>query len=348
MVQLTKNLACERPKDNIRINSVVPWFIITPINDYLFTDDKFAEAVKARTPMGRTGELSPGTVYTPPSKPRKREREKERERMESSRKDSRWSLEGMTALVTGGTKGIGHAIVEELAGLGAEVYTCSRNEVQLNECIHKWKAKGFKVTGSVCDVSSRANREDLMNRISSLFNRKLNILINNVGTNIGKPTVKYTAEDFSYLVNTNFESAYHLSQLAQPLLKGSGAGSIVFMSSVSGVLSVNVGTIYGATKAAMNQLTKNLACEWAKDNIRTNCVAPWFIRTPLTEQDLNHERFSNSIAARTPMGRVGEAEEVSSLVAFLCLPAASYITGQTICVDGGMTVNGFFFPTTEL
>ncbi|XP_050237741.1 tropinone reductase homolog At2g29170-like isoform X2 [Mercurialis annua] len=196
----------------------------------------------------------------------------------------RWSLQGMTALVTGGTKGIGHAIVEELAGLGAEVYTCSRNETQLKECIDKWIAKGFKVAGFVSDVSSKSNREDLINKVSTLFNGKLNILINNVGTNIGKPTVNYTADDFSYVMNTNFDSAYHLCQLAHPLLKSSGAGSIVFMSSISGVVSVNVGTVYGATKAAMNQLAKNLACEWAKDNIRTNSVAPWFIRTPFIEE----------------------------------------------------------------
>ncbi|XP_050237747.1 tropinone reductase homolog At2g29290-like isoform X2 [Mercurialis annua] len=197
--------------------------------------------------------------------------------------------------------------------------------------------------GSVCDVSCRANRESLINEVSSLFNGKLNILINNVGTGIRKPTENYTAEEFSYLMSTNFESAYHLCQLAHPLLKSSGAGSIVFISSVSGIVSVNASSIYGATKAAMNQLAKNLACEWAKDSIRSNSVAPGLIRTPLTEQARGYETFSNGIVLRTPIGRVGEAKEVSSLVAFLCLPAASYITGQIICVDGGMTVNGFFF-----
>ncbi|XP_065878434.1 tropinone reductase homolog At2g29170-like [Euphorbia lathyris] len=262
-----------------------------------------------------------------------------------SRSRCRWSLQGMTALVTGGTKGIGHAIVEELAGLGAKVHTCSRNEKLLNECLHEWESKGFKVTGSTCDVSSRSNREDLINTVSSLFNGKLNILINNVGTNIGgKPTVNYTAEDFSYLMGVNFESAYNLCQLSQPILKASGQGSIVFISSLSGILSVNVGSIYGATKAAMNQFTKNLACEWAKHNIRANSVAPWFIRTPLTQLDLDHEPLLKAITSRTPMGRVGEAEEVSSMVAFLCLPEASYITGQTICVDGGTAVNAFYFP----
>ena len=123
--------------------------------------------------------------------------------------------------------------------------------------------------------------------------------------------MEYTAQDFSFIMATNFESAYHLSQLAHPLLKATSAGSIVFVSSVCGVVSISTGSIYGASKGnlslshhflgyiittlsynieglykyagAMNQLTKNLACEWAKDNIRTNCVAPWFINTPLSQ-----------------------------------------------------------------
>ncbi|XVE79534.1 hypothetical protein DITRI_Ditri14bG0066300 [Diplodiscus trichospermus] len=202
----------------------------------------------------------------------------------SCTRKTRWSLNGMTALVTGGTKGIGYAIVEELAGLGARVHTCSRTETDLNKCLLDWKAKGFKVTGSVCDVSSQAQREKLINNVSSEFAGKLNILINNVGTtHVPRQTQAFTSGDFSFIMGTNFESAYNFCQLSYPLLKASGAGSIVFVSSVAGVVSVSVGSIYGATKGAMNQLAKYLACEWAKDNIRVNSVAPWFIQTPLVE-----------------------------------------------------------------
>ncbi|CAB4282398.1 unnamed protein product [Prunus armeniaca] len=245
-----------------------------------------------------------------------------------SGREKRWSLEGLTALVTGGTKGIGYAIVEELAGFGATIHTCARNEVDLNDCLSQWEKKGFKVTGSVCDVVSKSQREELINKLSSLFDGKLNILINNVGTNITKPTTEFTAEDYTFLMSTNLESAYHLCQLAHPLLKASGAGNIVFVSSVAG---------------AINQLAKNLACEWAKDNIRTNSVAPWFITTPLADHFLGNEKSFKIIKSRTPLRRPGEPEEVSSLIAFLCLPAASYITGQTISVDGGVTVNGLLF-----
>ncbi|XP_047250594.1 tropinone reductase homolog At5g06060 isoform X2 [Capsicum annuum] len=196
---------------------------------------------------------------------------------------SRWSLSGFTALVTGGTRGIGHAVVEELAELGATVYTCSRNEAELNERLQEWAAKGLQVKGSVCDASSRENRVQLMENVSSAFDGKLNILISNVGTNIRKPTTDYTAEEYAGLFATNLESAYHLCQLAHPLLRASGNGSVVFISSVAGLVHISSGSIYGATKGAMNQLTRNLACEWAKDSIRVNGVAPWYIRTSLVE-----------------------------------------------------------------
>ncbi|KAL7600290.1 hypothetical protein Lser_V15G24373 [Lactuca serriola] len=256
-------------------------------------------------------------------------------------RNSRWSLAGITALVTGGTRGISYMVVEELAELGAVVHTCSRKEAELNQRLQEWSAKGFNVTGSICDLSSRPQREQLVEQVSSLFSGKLNILINNVGTNIRKPTTEFTPEEYSMLMATNLESSYHMSQLSHPLLKASGDGSIVFISSVAGLVHVGVGSVYSATKAAMIQLTKNLACEWASDNIRSNCVAPWFIKTSLIEDVIDNKEFLDGVVSRTPLKRLGEANEVSSVVAFLCLPAASYITGQTIVIDGGFTVNGF-------
>ncbi|XP_030938491.1 tropinone reductase homolog At5g06060-like [Quercus lobata] len=254
----------------------------------------------------------------------------------------RWSLRGMTALVTGGTRGIGHAIVEELVGFGARVHTCCRNESELDGCLSEWDNLGFGVTGSVCDVSVRSQREELMSTVSTLFDGKLNILINNVGRNIRKPVVDFTAAEFSTLMATNFESVFHISQLAYPLLKASGVGSIVFTSSVSGFVSLKSMSVQGATKGAINQLTKTLACEWAKDNIRSNAVAPWYIRTSTVEQVLSNKEYLEEVYSRTPLRRLGDPKEVSSLVAFLCLPASSYITGQIVCVDGGMCVNGFY------
>ncbi|XP_028792716.1 tropinone reductase homolog At5g06060 [Neltuma alba] len=256
---------------------------------------------------------------------------------------SRWSLRDMTALVTGGTRGIGHAVVEDLAQFGASVYTCSRTEAELNRCLQEWRDKGFTVYGSVCDVSSPPQRQKLIEQVASKFNGRLNILVNNVGINVRKPTVEYTPDDYSMMMTTNFESAYHLCQLAYSALKASGNGSIVFISSLAGLTSLGTGTIYAAAKAAINQLTKNLACEWAKDNIRSNCVSPWCTKTPLVAHLIEDEKFVKQVLSRTPIKRIAEARDVSSLVAFLCLPAASYINGQIVAVDGGMTVNSFQF-----
>jgi Tropinone reductase 1 len=259
-----------------------------------------------------------------------------------SKFSQRWSLQGKTALVTGGTRGIGKAIVDELLGLGASVYICARNEEDVNRCLSEWKAAGLSVQGSVCDVTAPEAKEELIQKVAKAFDGKLDILVNNVGTNIRKPTIEYSANDLSFLLGINLESVYIITQLAYPFLKKSGDGSIVFISSVSGVTGMQSGSIYGTAKAGVNQLTKNLACEWAKDGIRSNSVSPWYINTDLAGQVLQNKEYLADVLSRTPLRRVGEPYEVASVVAFLCLPGSSYVTGQNICIDGGVSVNGFY------
>lgn len=265
---------------------------------------------------------------------------------------ARWQLDGAHALVTGGTRGIGHAIAQELLELGADVFVVARDGERLARCITEWNDGGFagRVHGCAADVSLAAERARLFEALSGQF-ADLDILINNVGTNVRKATTAYSEAEVRRIFDTNLTSAFELCRAAHPLLaaaarRSTGAGlrrlsSIVNVVSVAGLTHLRTGSPYGMTKAALVQLTRNLACEWARDQIRVNAVAPWYTWTPLAQPVLEQESYRNAILERTPLGRIADASEVASAAAFLCLGAASYVTGQCLAVDGGFTVNGF-------
>ena len=249
---------------------------------------------------------------------------------------TRWSLQNKYALVTGGTKGIGRATTMELLNFGARVCVVSRSE----EDIARFTKEHKNLIGIKADLSIPAEYAKVIDFVESNFN-KLDILINNVGLNIRKKTVEYTPDEYDQIVNTNLRSAFELSRMTYPFLKESEEGNIVNVSSIAGQKHIRTGSIYGMTKAAMIQLTKNLAGEWAADNIRVNAVAPWYIRTPLAETVLKNKDYYDEVISRTPMQKVGDPEDVASTIAFLCMPVAKYITGQCISVDGGFTIYGF-------
>lgn len=255
-------------------------------------------------------------------------------------KQNRWALNDKKALITGGTKGIGYAIADEMARLGASVFIVAREERMLLQRLQEWQAKGYDAHGQSGDIVNHADREEFFNQIEKLWG-KLDILVNNVGTNIRKKTVDYTTDEYDEILTTNLHAAFDICQHAYPLLQKSHEGAVLNVLSVAGLTHLRTGSPYAMSKAALLQLTKNLAVEWAGDGIRVNAVAPWYTKTPLVEHLLKDKNYLRDIIARTPLGRVAEPEEVAAPAIFLCMPAASYITGQCLTVDGGFMVHGF-------
>ena len=253
---------------------------------------------------------------------------------------NKWQLTGNTALISGGTKGIGLAIADEILKLSGSVYIIARDSTLIHERLKHWEESGFDADGSVCDVTCLNDMENLLKKVRKKW-PSLDILINNAGTNIRKKIHEYSAEEYDLVLSTNMNSSFHLCRLFYELLKKSEAASVVNIISVAGMTHLRTGTPYGMTKAALNQMTRNLACEWSKDKIRVNAIAPWYTRTPLAEQVLSDTAYLESVLSRTPMGRIAEPGEIATAAAFLCMEASSYITGQCIAVDGGFSIYGF-------
>jgi len=253
---------------------------------------------------------------------------------------NKWNLKGKRALVTGGTKGIGFAIAQEILERGGEVFIVARNKQLIEERLVSWQKQGFEVFGACADISIETERTRILDEVLVKWNR-LDILINNVGTNIRKKAIEYSYSEYNNVISTNMHSTFSMCQLFFRMLKKSKAGAVVNITSVAGLTHLKTGAPYGMTKAAIHQLTKNLSVEWAHDGIRVNAVAPWYTKTPLVENLLKDKKYLESILERTPLGRIADPEEVATVVAFLCMPAASYVTGQCLAVDGGFLVNGF-------
>ncbi|NNJ66390.1 MAG: SDR family oxidoreductase [Xanthomonadales bacterium] len=259
--------------------------------------------------------------------------------MSTDAADSAWRLDGAVALVTGGSSGIGLATARELAARGANLVLAARDADRLEQAKQQLLTHhpGCEVKVVAADVATTAGREAVL----SAAGPELRILVNNAGMNIRKRMSDLSLEEYRQVQKANVESAFEMCRLAYPALRRGAPSAVVNNASVAGLTHLRTGAPYGMSKAAMIQLTRNLAVEWAAENIRVNAVAPWYIATPLANQVLEDPAYSAEVLERTPMGRVGEPRECARVIAFLCLQASSYVTGQCLAVDGGFSVYGF-------
>ena len=249
-----------------------------------------------------------------------------------------WKLDQKKALVTGGTKGIGKATVEQFLELGAQVLFTARNEDEIKELENELQQKGYEVKGMVADAANSQDLKKVKDWISENWG-KLDILVNNAGINIRKKAGDYSEEEFRKVMEINLVAPFQISRSLFELLKNADTASIINVASSAAIQDVGTGTPYAMSKAGLLQQTRSLAVEWASEGIRVNSVSPWFIKTPLTDGYLKNEEKMKAIRSRTPLGRVGDAIEIASIISFLAMDKSSFVTGQNIVADGGMSVN---------
>lgn len=249
-----------------------------------------------------------------------------------------WNLNSKKVLVTGGTKGIGKATVEEMLELGAEVLLTGRNKNEVTKLTKELSDRGYPVNGMSMDVTKAEDIKMLEYWIKENWG-VLDVLINNAGINIRKPSHEFSANEYDQVLATNLTAPFTIANTLLPYLKESANASVINIASIAGLFDVKTGAPYGISKAGLLQLTRSLAVEWSVYNIRVNAVSPWFTETPLTEGLLQNEEKLAHVIKRTPLGRVAQAMEMATVIAFLAMPASSYVTGQNIIVDGGMSIN---------
>ncbi|HVB33983.1 MAG TPA: SDR family oxidoreductase [Patescibacteria group bacterium] len=242
-------------------------------------------------------------------------------------------LENKVAIVTGASRGIGRAIAEAFAREGASVVICGRKQETLDEAA---RAIGPAAKPIVCHVGRPDQLQKLVETATREFGR-IDILVNNAGTNIGMgPSLEVNEGQFDKMVEINVKSAFRLIQLVAPGMCERGSGSIINISSVFGVRPQIHNLLYNMTKAALIMLTKSFALELGPKGVRVNAIAPGLIQTALSEYYWKDEKFAEAHFAAQAIPRVGQPAEITETAVLLASDGASYITGQTIVIDGGL------------
>jgi len=248
-----------------------------------------------------------------------------------------FSLSGQVALVTGAAKGIGKACALALAQAGADVILGLRLKDHEEALASEIRALGRQALPVQMDVSRLDEIEAAVQAGVQHF-KHIDILVNNAGIGKPNPAEKVLETDFDDTLTVNLKGTFFTAQTVGKVMIAQRRGRIINISSQAGFVALPTESVYCMTKAAISHLTKCLALEWAPYNITVNAVAPTFIETPGTKKWLDDDTFRSSVKDRIPLGRIGNPMEVAGPVVFLASPAASLITGATLMIDGGWTI----------
>lgn len=249
-----------------------------------------------------------------------------------------YSLEGKVAIVTGSSRGIGRSIAHCMAEQGAKIIVTSRKQEACDTVVEELRAKGAEAIAIPCHVGRKDQLQGLVDKSIAHFGG-IDVLVCNAATNphFG-PMKEITDEIYEKVMTTNVQSPFWLCNMVLPGMAERGGGSVIIISSIAGFYGNRKLGLYGLSKAAEQQLVRNLAVEWGSDKIRVNAIAPGLIKTDFARALWEDDERRALMEKVTPLGRIGDPQDIGALAAFLASPGAAFITGQTITADGGRTI----------